>query len=96
MCEQCCGKKGFWGGLLSGAAVVGGLFFLLGTDEGKKVQKVLKKKGSEAAHELKDLASDWEKKSKELQGKAAGFVGQVKDQVEEKIKLVEDKFPKRK
>lgn len=96
MCEQCCSKKGFWGGLLSGAAVVGGLFFLFGTDEGKKVQKVIKKKGTEAAHELKDLAKDWEKKSKELKGKAEDFAGEVKERVEEKIKMVEDKFPKKK
>lgn len=96
MCEQCCNKKGFFSGLLGGAAVTGGLFFLFGTTEGKKVQKVLKKKGGEAAHELKSLAKDWEKKSKELKDKAGEFAGEIKDHVEEKIKLVEDKFPKRK
>lgn len=74
-------NKGFLNGLILGGLVGAGLFFLLGTEKGKKIQKKLKEGGKKAAESMEDLVKELEEKGKELEEKAQ----EVKEQIQEKI-----------
>lgn len=73
----------FFSGLIVGAVLGAGLFyFLTNTEEGKKVQKQVQKKGEDALDNLKNLVDEVEQKGEEFKEKAQQF--QV--QLEEKVK----------
>lgn len=90
--NDCCESKGksFLSGLIIGGLLGAGLYYLFGTENGKKMQKELKKKGKETAEQLDDLLFDLEEKGKVFKEKAEEVAKEVKGQVTEKIGEVSD------
>lgn len=84
MCEK---KSGFLEGLTLGAVLAGMAVVFFGTDQGKKIQKNLKKK---AGPIIEDLIFELEEKSAELLEKAE----EVKEEVTEKIEEVKETLDK--
>lgn len=86
MCEECCqnSKKGIVESLVALGALAGGLYYLFGTDNGKKIQKQIKKKGAEAAKNLQELLEELEEKSHEYREKVEEIAASVKDEAEKK------------
>lgn len=87
MSDNCCSdnKKDFLGGLVLGGVLTAGLYFLFGTQKGKKIQKDLQKTGRETFSNLKDLVEDLEEKGKDLSEKAKEVASDLRDQAEEKF-----------
>ena len=79
MCDQ--EDKGFLKGLVIGGLIGTGLYFLFGTEKGKKIQKELKEKGKEAAEKIEGLLDELEEKGEDLEKK----VEEVKKQIQERI-----------
>lgn len=75
--------KGFTGGLLIGAIIGAAAVFLLGTEEGKKVQKEIKKKTEEVIDNLPEVVEELEEKAQEVGEKAQEVGTKVTRQVGE-------------
>ncbi len=81
MCEQ--KQSNFLSGIVLGAVLGAGAFYLLTTDEGQKAAKKFKK---QAGPILEDLVSELEEKSADLTDKAED----LKEEVEEKLEEVKE------
>lgn len=86
MCDECRrNEKGIFSGLVLGGLIGAGLYFLFGTEEGKKMQKELKKRGEKAADKLQDLVSELEEKGSEFKEKALEVAEEVKEEVGDRV-----------
>jgi len=89
MCDKCSGEgKGFGGGLLLGGLLGAGLFFLFGTEKGRKIKKQIEKKGEKAVGEIQDLVDELAEKGQEFREKAEEVAGELREKVEEKVEDV--------
>lgn len=82
---------GFFIGGLIGALII----FFLGTAEGKKAGKAIKKKGEEMLDDLEEKVEDLEEKGKELIAKGEEIKDQVIDQLQDTKEDVSEKTSKR-
>lgn len=82
---------GFFIGGLLGAAIM----FLIGTKEGKKVEKILEKKGKEALDDIEDKVDELKEKGEELVKKGEAIKDQVMEQIEEKKEDLTEEASKR-
>jgi len=74
----------FFMGLIVGGLVGAGAVFLLGTKEGKKVQKMIREKGEDLVEDVGDQIAEFEKKGKELAKQGEALKEQFVEQIEEK------------
>ncbi len=82
MCNQCNSQKNsFLEGVILGAVAGAAACIFLGSDEGKKMQKVLKKKASPYIDDVVDVLDELKDQSTELLDKAE----EVKDALQEKL-----------
>lgn len=105
MCFQCfVGKENpmnndrdnkFMIGFFIGGLIGAGLMFLMGTKEGKKVEKMLEKKGKETLEDLEDKVSELKEKGEELLKKGEAIKEQVMEQIEEKKEDLTEEASKR-
>lgn len=82
---------GFFIGGLLGAA----LMFLMGTKEGKKVEKLLEKKGKETLDEIEEKVDELKEKGEDLVKKGEAIKEQVMEQIEEKKEDLTEEASKR-
>ncbi len=71
-------------GFFIGGLIGAGLMFLLGTKEGKKLEKLVEKKGKETLSDLEDKVDELKEKGEELIKKGEMIKEKVLEQVEEK------------
>jgi len=71
-------------GFFIGGLIGAGLMFLMGTKEGKKVEKMIEKKGRETLEDLEDKVGELKEKGEELLKKGEAIKEQVMEQIEEK------------
>jgi gas vesicle protein len=74
----------FWFGFFIGGLIGAGIIVLLGTKEGKKIEKLLEKKGKEALGDLEEKVEDLKEKGEELIQKGEVIKDQVVEQIIEK------------
>jgi len=74
----------FWFGFFIGGLIGAGIIVLLGTKEGKKIEKLLEKKGKEALGDLEEKVEDLKEKGEELIQKGEILKDQMVEQVIEK------------
>jgi len=74
----------FWFGFFIGGLIGAAIIVFLGTKEGKKIEKLLEKKGKEALDDLGDKIEDLKEKGEELVQKGEILKDQVVEQVIEK------------
>ncbi len=82
-------------GFFIGGLIGAGLMFLMGTKEGKKVEKMLEKKGKETLEDLEDKVSELKEKGEELLKKGEAIKEQVMEQIEEKKEDLTEEASKR-
>lgn len=85
----------FFNGVLLGALVSAGAFFLLGTQEGKKSREKLLKKGKNVLKELEEAVDDLGEKKEELLEKGEEVKEKVQDKVgalQKQVKVQEKKI----
>lgn len=80
----------FFNGVLLGALVGAGAFFLLGTQEGKKAKEKLLKKGKNVLKELEKAVDDLGEKKEELLERGA----EVKQEVQSKVGVLKKQAAK--
>lgn len=91
MCDLNCKKeKGILKGLFIGGLISAAAYYLLATENGKKIQKELAKKGKKAASHVQDLIAELEEKSLEFKDKAEEVAAAIQEKTEEKIGLVSE------
>lgn len=76
--------SGFVIGFVLGAMAGAVLFFLFGTEKGKKLKEELQKKGKFSFKNLSDLLEDFEEKGVEFKKKAGEITKQLEKKVESK------------
>lgn len=74
----------FWFGFFIGGLIGAAIIVFLGTKEGKKIEKLLEKKGKEALDDLGDKVEDLKEKGEELVQKGEILKDQVVEQIIEK------------
>lgn len=74
----------FWFGFFIGGIIGAAIIVLLGTKEGKKIEKLLEKKGKVALGDLEEKVEDLKEKGEELIQKGEILKDQVVEQVIEK------------
>lgn len=85
--SECCKNKHegkFLFGLFLGGLIGAGIIILLGTKEGKKIGKLLEKKGEDVLSDLEEKVGDLEEKGKELIAKGEEIRETLTEQFEEK------------
>lgn len=83
-------KKSFLTGIALGAIVGAGLAYIFGTDQGKKLQKDIKKKGKELASNIPQDLDDLKAIKENISERGADIVGNISDQAKETIEAVKD------
>lgn len=78
----------FWFGFFIGGLIGAAVIVLLGTKEGKRIEKLLEKKGREALDDLEEKAEDIKEKGEELVKKGE----QLKEQVIEDIQIKKEEL----
>ena len=71
-------------GFFIGGLIGAGVMFLMGTKEGKKVEKMLVRKGKETLDDLEDKVDELKEKGEELLKKGEAIKEQVLEQIEDK------------
>ena len=74
----------FWFGFFIGGLIGAAIIVLLGTKEGKKIEKMLEKKGKDALEDLEEKVEDLKEKGEELIQKGEVIKDQVVEQIIEK------------
>lgn len=83
-------KKHFLAGIALGAIVGAGLAYIFGTDQGKKIQKDIKKKGKELASNIPQDLDDLKAIKDSVSEKGSDFVEDLGDQAKETLNAVKD------
>lgn len=83
-------KKSFLTGVALGAIVGAGLAYIFGTDQGKKLQKDIKKKGKELAENIPQDLDDLKAIKESVSEKGSDFVENLGDQAKEALDAVKD------
>lgn len=83
-------KKSFLTGIALGAIVGAGLAYIFGTDQGKKLQKDIKKKGKELASNIPQDLDDLRDIKDTVSEKGSDFVDSISDQAKETLEAVKD------
>lgn len=83
-------KKHFLAGIALGAMVGAGLAYIFGTDQGKKIQKDIKKKGKELAKCIPQDLDDLKDIKDTVSQKGTDFVDNISDQAKETLDAVKD------
>ena len=84
MCDQ--HKTNFLEGVATGAVLGIAAYVFLGSDEGKKITKDLKKKAAPYLEDLVEVLEDWKDQSESLLEKAEA----IKDTFEERLEETKD------
>lgn len=84
MNNECSRDNKFMIGFFVGGLIGAGLMFFMGTKEGKKVEKMIEKKGKETLGDLEDEIDDLKEKGKELMKKSEVIKDQMLEQLEDK------------
>ncbi len=84
MCDQ--HKTNFLEGVATGAILGIVAYVFLGSDEGKKLTKDIKKKAAPYLEDLAEVLEEWKDQSESLLGKAQA----VKDTLEERLEETKD------
>ena len=74
----------FWIGFFIGGLVGAAIIFLLGTKEGKKIEKLIEKKGKLALDDLEEKVDELKEKGEELIKKGEVIKEQVMEQMVDK------------
>ena len=74
----------FWFGFFIGGLIGAAIIVLLGTKEGKKIKKLLEKKGKDVLEDLGEKVDDLKEKREELIEKGEVLKDQVVEQIIEK------------
>jgi len=74
----------FWFGFFIGGLIGAAIIVLLGTKEGKKIEKLLEKKGKDVLEDLGEKVDDLKEKREELIEKGEVLKDQVVEQIIEK------------
>jgi len=82
-------------GFFIGGLIGAGLMFLMGTKEGKKIEKMIEKKGKETLSDLEEKVDELKEKGEELIKKGEAIKEQVMEQIEEKKEDLTEEATKR-
>lgn len=82
-------------GFFIGGLIGAGLMFLMGTKEGKKIEKLIEKKGKETIDDLEEKVEELKEKGEELIKKGEVIKEQVMEQMEEKKEDLTEEATKR-
>jgi gas vesicle protein len=84
MSNDCGRDNKFMVGFFVGGLIGAGIMFLMGTKEGKKVEKMIEKKGQETFGDIEDQIDELKEKGEELIKKSEVIKDQVLEQLEDK------------
>ncbi|MFH0750113.1 MAG: YtxH domain-containing protein [Candidatus Gottesmanbacteria bacterium] len=82
-------------GFFVGGLIGAGLMFLMGTKEGKKIEKLIEKKGKETLEDLEEKVDELKEKGEELIKKGEAIKDQVMEQIEDKKEDLTEEATKR-
>ncbi len=82
-------------GFFIGGLIGAGLMFLMGTKEGKKVEKMIEKKGKETLDDLEEKVDELKEKGEELIKKGEAIKEQFMEQIEDKKEDLTEEASKR-
>lgn len=78
-------------GFILGSIVGAGLFFLLGTEKGKKTQRAFKKRGEELVDTLSGVSEKAQREGERVKKELSKRADKVRKEISEKIEEVEEK-----